>query len=576
MALNLPSISILERSSLPSSRRLSAICLAILATAIVWHFHDRNWWAPDDGAYAHIAERLLNGEVLNGSIFDHHLGLVHFVHAAAFKVFGISMVGLRYPLALLTVVQSLIVFQLFQNRDYWTALAGGIAMVALTFVQFLDPSANWYALFATVLLIAVTTRIPREASFRYIVLGALVMLVSMFRQLTGGLVAIGLVAYLLCEDANGSGSGRPVLARVALALSGITLALYFLAAANPLAFVLFGIWPLGLIAAGFFNCTMSDRAAARLLAHLALGGAIAIAPLLLYHLYHGSLMSWLDDTVVTAFSLVDLPFMHQASYGTLLLAVGVAISKDINPVSMINGAFWIALLAAPVILGATAVRRSWSEGRPVPLLAHMAVFFAIVSLHYETPIYLLHTTAMTLCGLLALTAVWPKRVQCALAVGVLAISGSGLWWQAGQPFTRSLLEIASGEDIPLDERPLGFRVDLRVAPKERAFYEWLVPLILRNSGTKDSILALPVNPELYFMTGRRNPTRFHNSALGLRTDKEVENLLSTLAVDPPAVVIFNRRDKYVTPNTLKVMARVRQTYRLIASRDGFEVYSRPR
>ena len=60
--------------------RLSAVFLTILAILMVWQFHDQNWWAPDDGAYAHIAERLLKGEVLNGSIYDIHFGLVHFIH----------------------------------------------------------------------------------------------------------------------------------------------------------------------------------------------------------------------------------------------------------------------------------------------------------------------------------------------------------------------------------------------------------------------------------------------------------------------------------------------------------------
>ncbi|MBT5459654.1 MAG: hypothetical protein HOK82_23910, partial [Rhodospirillaceae bacterium] len=89
--------------------RLSAVLIALLATAMVWQFHDQTWWGPDEGAYAHIAERMLKGEVLNGSIYDLHLGLVHFIHAAAFKIFGTSMVGLRYPLALLTVIQCLLV-----------------------------------------------------------------------------------------------------------------------------------------------------------------------------------------------------------------------------------------------------------------------------------------------------------------------------------------------------------------------------------------------------------------------------------------------------------------------------------
>lgn len=554
--------------------RLSAVLLAILATMIMWQFHDQNWWAPDDGAYAHIAERLLKGEVLNGSIYDIHFGLVHFIHAASFKLFGTSIVGMRYPLALMTVLQSLIVFWLFRDRGWMTALAGGIAMAVMTFILFLNPSANWYALFATVCLIAATLWIPREAAFRYSVLGGLLMIVIMFRQLTGGLVALGLITYLLCEDRSRSTFSRPVLGRAILALCALIIAFYLFKSASSLAILLFGIWPLALIATAWFNCVMSDRAVARMVAQLISGAVVVIAPLLLYHVYHGSLLTWFDDTVMSAFRLVSLPFIDQASYIALPLA-GMVAAKGFDAATVINGIFWIALLVAPVVLGVMTVARSLSVGGSAPLLAHMAVFFAIVSTHYEIPNYLFFSTALTLCGLLAMTEGWHKRMQGAGAICVLLLSGVGLWAHAGQPLTRGLAGIATGERAMIDRKILDFRVGLRVAPEERAFYEWLVPLIRKNSRPEESILALPVNPELYFMTGRRNPTRFFNSALGLRTDSEVGVLLSTLVVDPPALVIFNSGDKYLTPNTLKVMTTVRRTYRRIASRDGIEVYIRP-
>lgn len=250
--------------------------------------------------------------------------------------------------------------------------------------------------------------------------------------------------------------------------------------------------------------------------------------------------------------------------------------RGVDTGTVINEIFWIALLLAPVFLGAITVSRSLFRSGSVPLLAHMAVFFAVVSAHYEIPNYLFFSTAMTLCGLLALTADWQKRTQTGAAVGVLLLAGVGLWSHAGQPVTRGLVGLAAGERTLIDKEIMEFRVGLRVAPTDRAFYEWLVPLIRQNSGPEESILAMPVNPELYFMTGRRNPTRFYNSALGLRTETEVEALLSTLAVDPPALVIFNSGDKYVTPNTLKIVTEVRQTYQRIALRDGIEVYIRPR
>lgn len=556
--------------------RLSAVLIALLATAMVWQFHDQSWWAPDDGAYAHIAERLLKGEVLNGSIYDLHLGLVHFIHAAAFKIFGTTMVGLRYPLALLTVIQCLLVLWLFRDRGWIIAMAGGISMAALTFVQFLNPTANWYALFATILLIAVTAWVPREARWRYAILGALVMTVFMLRQLTGAFVAIGLITYLLTEEEHRSTFSKPILGRAVLALCGVVLGFYLFKNASYFSLLLFGIWPLALIGTAWGNCVMSDRSVIRIVGQLVLGALVALAPLVVYHLSHGSLMTWIDDTVLTAFRLVSLPFIDKASYLHLPLVIAGLSAEGLRPSSIVNGLFWMALLMAPPVLGWITVKRSAQGATSAPVLAHMAVFFALVSVHYEIAIYLFYSVAIVQCGLLALSVSWPKRAQVTTACVVLLLAGIGLWSHAGQPLSRGLSGQMAGDRTSNHKDAMDHRVGLRVAPQEQDLYQWLLPLIEKNSRPDDSILALPVNPELYFMSGRRNPTRFFNSALGLRTASEVQVLLSTLVIDPPALVIFNSGDKYVTPAALEVMNKVRTIYKAIASRDGIEVYSRRR
>ena len=113
-------------------RRLSTVFLAVFSMSVVWYFHDRTWWAPDEGAYAHIAERLLDGEVLNGTVSDFHVGLFHFLHAAVFKMFSVTMVVLRYPLMLFTVLQSLLILWLLRDRDWFCAGFWSLGRVAQT------------------------------------------------------------------------------------------------------------------------------------------------------------------------------------------------------------------------------------------------------------------------------------------------------------------------------------------------------------------------------------------------------------------------------------------------------------
>ena len=120
-----------------------ALPVLILNAALLWHFHDRYWYPTDDGFYANIAERLLTGEVLGRDIQDIHPGLIHFVHAAALRIFGVDLVSLRYPLLAAGFVQSLFAYLLLRRRGVLVAAAGSIASVAIGVLQFFDPSPSW-------------------------------------------------------------------------------------------------------------------------------------------------------------------------------------------------------------------------------------------------------------------------------------------------------------------------------------------------------------------------------------------------------------------------------------------------
>src|SRR5436305_866534 len=89
---------------------LAALVLAF-DVAVLVHLHDRFWWPPDDGAYAHPAERMLQGEVLHRDVHEAHPAL-HFVNEAALALFGNRLVSLRYPLVAVAAAQALLVFLL--------------------------------------------------------------------------------------------------------------------------------------------------------------------------------------------------------------------------------------------------------------------------------------------------------------------------------------------------------------------------------------------------------------------------------------------------------------------------------
>ena len=158
---------------------------ALVNLWLLYYFHNRYWYPTDDGLYAHIAERLLSGEVLNADIQDVHPGYVHFVHALAFKLFGLDLVSLRYPLMAAAFAQACVGYALLSRRDHVIAACGAIAATSLGVVQFVDPTPNWYSLAISMMLAYWMMRLPVSHPYRLVGAGCLLGISTLFRQPSG-------------------------------------------------------------------------------------------------------------------------------------------------------------------------------------------------------------------------------------------------------------------------------------------------------------------------------------------------------------------------------------------------------
>ena len=547
------------------------LAAAAFAASILYHFHDRFWWPPDEGYYAHVADRILAGEILNRDVQDIHPGYVDLANAAALWAFGHELLSLRYPLVAMALVGSCLIFLILLPRGGLLALAGSIAFSSLSLVQFLNPTAHWYGLFIFMLIVAALTWLPPSFRFRPEILGFLVVLLALFRQLSGALVAIGVLAWLLAEDRGSAGSdGRAGRALILVMVAG--LGGYLFAKADLVAFVMFGAWPV-LALAWVWRATRIDaRELLGLGAGMARGGAGAIAPLLVYHLAHGSLGAWFHDTVPAAIGLTDLEFMSAPSYAALpvLGLRGVLALETLTEV--VNGVFWLLLPLLPVLLGILALRALQTQAATPHPLPFMALFYGLVSVHYQIPIYLFYTVGVTLAGVLWFAGTWTGRARVLAAVVATMLSIVALHYQAAQSLARGIAGTVEGRRVELSPEPWGSRVGLHVEEGEAALYDHLIATVEAQVAPDEPILALPFNPELYFLTGRRNPFRFANSALALRGEGELAAALATLEREPPRIVFYRPGDKYETAAARVLIAHVRRHYELLESRGGFQIY----
>ena len=539
------------------------------------HFHDRFWWAPDEGNYAHVAERVLDGEVLHADVQDIHPGYINFTNAAALALFGRELVSMRYPLVLLGVAQCLIMLLILRPAGPFTAAVGATATTALGFIQFLNPTAHWYCLFLVIALAGVLHLAPRDARWRLPAAGAIVMTAVLFRQLSGVLIAMGAVTWLLLDTPSSgtSESGRPWLARAIILVMMVGLSAYLARGSDALGWLLFGIWPMLLLAHAARTVRVSNGALLALLAPFSLGAMAAVLPLLVYHLAHGSLGAWYGDVIVTALSFPGLPFFGTASHANLLRETVGALSSGSLRVLM-NGAFWIMMTTVAALTGALLLRRLHRSGSAAhreapPALPVLAVFYGVVSLHYQIPIYLMYTVGLSVAALLLL-----GRSRVALPAVMASMLAIAVHYHAGQPLSRGMAGTASGVRVETSENAIVPRAGLRVEDADARTYLALLEMIERETSPDASILALPSHAELYFLSGRRNPVRFFNSALGIVTDDQLERVLSLIEREPPALVFHDPRDKYNTPATHAVVKRVAETYEALPAVGGIMVYRR--
>lgn len=524
---------------------------------LLWLFHDRFWYAPDEGIYAHVAQRLLAGEVLNLQVQDVHPGYLSFLHAGAFAVFGVDLLSLRYPLMLAGLIQAALVFRLLA-ANVAAALVGSLAVTALGVLCFLNPTANWYCLSLLVAL-ACALAGPR-GPLRLVLIGVLLGLVGLFRQLSGAFAGVGVLACLLLEESEPRPWRQVWLGRALLVAAALGLGVHLLRTADLGGWLLFGLAPLLVLAWIARSAVVANRRVLQMLGWLAVGVAAAALPLAAYHLATGSTRAWLGDVAGGGLALTRLPFRRHWMYAPFALsALGGLISGSLR--GTLDGAYWLALLLAAAG-NALLVLDALRKRAAVPPLSLLAVFYALVSLYYQIPIYLQYTAGLSLVSLL-LAPGRPRlrRILAALLVGLVA---AALLFHAGQPLDGTPSTPVSAQPLP--------RVHLRIEPGERQRYLDLLAVIERETRPGEEIFALPNQPEVYFLSGRRNPFRFFNTALGITGDNDLRRAEAALEERPPRLVIYNPTDKYGTIYSQRLMQTIRTRYTSLPAIGAFEIY----
>ena len=569
-----------KRSPLSLLPFLAFLFVLIFNLLLLSHFHNRSWLPEDEGQYAHVAERILDGEILNAQIQEHHPGYINFINALALRLFGRDLVSLRYPLVVLATLQSLLLFFVFLSRGLWTALLAALTSTCLGFILFPNPTPNWYCLFFGILIACCLLEFRRGFPFRLEIIGFFVGVVFLLRQLSGLFIGMGVLAFLLVEESRPTVPQKKLfLARLLLVSLFGAILLYPIQAAGLLAFLLFGLWPLLLLGWAWFRVGRSNEEVLKILVRLALGAFLAFLPLFAYHLVHHSLLSWFGDTVLRP---LKTPILWRAKiyptffkYSFYFIGGGYDLIVHENISSVLNGFYWLALPLLASVNGLFLLSHLRSLGSDKPLEAaipFLAVFYSLVSPFNPNVLYLWLTVGFSLSGILWLVAKSPKPRLIFWSAATLFLCFTSVFYQAGQILAGGRLkDFIAGKKTVLVPSTLK-RLGLWMSPTQLRTYTRLIQRIQKETHAGESIFVLPINPELYFLAERRNPFRFWDILYGLQSKKEVEDAIRELAQRPPKLVIY-RSSVYRSQRLFRpLILHIRKNYHLIEKIGDFQVY----
>jgi hypothetical protein len=219
------------------------------------------------------------------------------------------------------------------QRGLLLATVASVSVAALGVVQFLNPTAHWYSLFATVVLVG-WLQFVRSHPVRTLGAGLLIGIVALFRQLTGVWVAMAVLVALLREQSEATRARDRLVARGLILVMLAVLLGYLMSSGGPetSGILLLATWPVAILLLELRDTGASNRTSLVIVAQLTLGAVIAGLPLFLYHLTHGSLSAWLDDTVFASINLATLPFFDGARLILLPVAglLSIAQATDVG------------------------------------------------------------------------------------------------------------------------------------------------------------------------------------------------------------------------------------------------------
>ncbi|MCG6987176.1 MAG: glycosyltransferase family 39 protein [Gemmatimonadetes bacterium] len=583
---------------------------------------DRGWFPHDLGSLAQPAMRVLWGQLPHRDFVDVYTGGLAFLDALVFRILTPTAMALRWALlAFFAAWVPAVWYVMRRIAGPVTAALATLLAAAWTLPMYAAGMPSWYNLFFATFSVAAIFRYLEIRRTRWLMAaGALAGVSILFKVIGLYAVAAGLLALTYVEAAEapsappegaprGDAGYRWLVGAGALALMAMVIVLVTRAMGpgGLFRFATAAVIPcflLAFLAARRRSGAPSPRRLAALMGLLApfvAGVAVVVGIFVLPWLLTGSL-----GALIRGVFVLPRRRFADASWGGLrggwtgpalaaaaVLLVGAAprVRRDVRigvgaALAVLLGAAlalsghlevyvatwqglwwlppWVALAAAwaffrsGVSAGDEGSRDAGTRG--FILLAAFGMV-SLVEVPFAAPIYFFFAA--------------PLLVPMAFALsGRGGAVGSAVRrrWVAG--LVVFLLGFTALRLDPGFIRHLGFRPDhstetallrlpraggLHVSPEDRDLYETVVPMV-ESLARGPYIYATPDSPEIYFLTGKRNPTRTLFEFLDPHPETRTARVLAELDRDSVNVVVINRSPLFSAPVSSDLVAGLQARY----------------
>lgn len=595
--------------------RLALLAVWLASAAYLLLFVDRGWIPDDEGLLGHSAERVLAGELPHRDFSDLYTGGLAFWHALVFRLLGVEIVSLRWALYFATLVFVPIYYRL-ASRFAGPLLASAVTATAVVWSipNYFSGMPTWYNLFWTTGGTLALVRHVEDGRRRWLVVGGACAGASFLVKSVGlFFVAAGLLFLVFregeVETAESDDRRPPVLpgrlysAAITLGLLAFVAALVTLVSGRPgpmelLHFVAPGLALVALLVVAEWRRPSGEpvRRLRRLLGlgvPFVLGVLLPIGLFLLPYLVQGGLFDYLRGhflfpsqrlrfgvwslpipaTLICAVPVVALllgPFGRTGSrqrlrYFTAALAMVAAIVLAHGADAKVYQTVWLSLrplVPAVALAGAWLLGRrkgSTAERQILFLMLATASLFSVVQFPYSRSLHFLYGAPLLLLAWVALRRWVPfgHRPAHATVLAFYALFAL-VWLNPGwiEAMERRFVHFTHDRELGL-----GRGDGLWVTAEAASLYGALVGLVRQHSAEGEPIYAGPDCAEIYFLSGRPNPTPAILDYLDpdFGTPARGERLLSLLAERRIRVVVL-RRQALFTPLDLRFAAEVERRY----------------